>query len=212
MDDEKAKFLALFIKESEEIEGFPKDILYLKQEIAVGKKYGHVGALLFAEEMGEGQGVLSEENICYIQKLILIEEDQKADDEVRIHPAMIGVYRKVRVRFEGMFAPPPDEVPRLMAEFAEKLKRFGDFCNNPLSHEAKIRKIAELHLEFLRIHPFGGGNGRTARVLAYYMFRFHRIYPFVFTAADKFSTYHAAFNDKSGKAMKEYFLKRTLNR
>ncbi len=55
--------------------------------------------------------------------------------------------------------PPSGDVPQLMREFGDWLRRGSDEL--PLEHVAPLA-----HLEFVAIHPFNDGNGRTARALA----------------------------------------------
>ena len=53
--------------------------------------------------------------------------------------------------------PPPSEVPRMMAEFVE-------YLNKPIGISAVLQAgIAQF--QFVEVHPFLDGNGRTARVL-----------------------------------------------
>lgn len=83
------------------------------------------------------------------------------------NPADCGVYRNRyvvvanRITREIIFRPPPNEdVPKLVKELIEWLN----------SSEAKeldsVIEAGIAHYEFVRIHPFIDGNGRTARVLA----------------------------------------------
>ena len=71
-----------------------------------------------------------------------------------------GVYRNHPVH-AGTYVPPRtgDEVRRLMVQFVEWL-RYGP----PQGWAAPIRAIAA-HFYLVSIHPFGDGNGRTARGL-----------------------------------------------
>ncbi len=55
--------------------------------------------------------------------------------------------------------PPPGDVPELMREFGAWLKDGADRLPPALA-------AAVAHLEFVAIHPFNDGNGRTARALA----------------------------------------------
>lgn len=83
------------------------------------------------------------------------------------NPSDCGTYRKRyvvvenRLTGEVMFRPPKnEEVPRLMKNLIKWIN----------SEEAKeIDPVIEAgitHYEFVRVHPFVDGNGRTARVLA----------------------------------------------
>ncbi|MFB0509045.1 MAG: Fic family protein [bacterium] len=83
------------------------------------------------------------------------------------NPANCGIYRNRyvvvgnRLTGEVIFSPPSNEdVPRLMKDLIEWLNSSETQQFDPLI-EAGIA-----HYEFVRIHPFVDGNGRTARVLA----------------------------------------------
>ena len=75
-----------------------------------------------------------------------------------------GVYRSHAVQ-AGSYVPPRDgtRVERLMAEFVE-------WANTPpaLHWPAVVRAVAA-HFYFVSIHPFGDGNGRTARAVESYL-------------------------------------------
>jgi Fic family protein len=83
------------------------------------------------------------------------------------NPGHEGKYRELQVYVgntitgEVIFMPPsPEKVPELMGEFVEWLNSNGSSQLDPVL----IAGIA--HYEFVRIHPFVDGNGRTARALA----------------------------------------------
>ncbi len=87
--------------------------------------------------------------------------------EVLDDPRNEGRYRKVRVYVgnsvtgEVIFMPPPpSHVKGLMADLVEWLASDAAAAMNPVL----VAGIA--HYEFVRIHPFVDGNGRTARALA----------------------------------------------
>lgn len=83
------------------------------------------------------------------------------------YPEHEGKYRELQVyvgsRITGeviFMPPPPEEVPELMGEFIEWL-------NSSASSQLSPVLVAGIsHYEFVRIHPFVDGNGRTARALA----------------------------------------------
>ncbi len=78
----------------------------------------------------------------------------------RIDDKEAGQYRTVQVIISGSeyILPTPDKVPNLMKKFTKKI---------PLMREQyhPIEFAAILHKEFVEIHPFIDGNGRTARLL-----------------------------------------------
>lgn len=71
-----------------------------------------------------------------------------------------GVYRSVEVRITGAgFRPPaPQEMFQQMRWFFADMPRQREKLN-------AIEWAAWTHAEFVRIHPFPDGNGRTARIL-----------------------------------------------
>jgi len=83
------------------------------------------------------------------------------------YPEHEGKYRELQVyvgsRITGeviFMPPPPEEVPELMGKFIEWL-------NSSASSQLSPVLVAGIsHYEFVRIHPFVDGNGRTARALA----------------------------------------------
>jgi Fic family protein len=58
----------------------------------------------------------------------------------------------------------PTEVPALMNEWLALLNRSLE--TQPLDESDALLVYSELHLSFVRIHPFADGNGRMARLIA----------------------------------------------
>jgi Fic family protein len=130
---------------------------------------GHNEALKKLEQVIHKDLRLTENVIKDFHKMILVEPFQ--DDLAEINP---GEYKKIanylyspqgeRIDFE-----PPEEVARLMNElvnwtnnhlFSEELSKKGQRKYN--FHSVLVACYA--HLRFIRIHPFGDGNGRMGRI------------------------------------------------
>lgn len=81
-----------------------------------------------------------------------------------------GVYRDGQVYIRGSKheCPPPERVPELMHDFYEKLAEKNRICGLPESNVDVIELACWTHLEFVSIHPFRDGNGRTSRLLMNY--------------------------------------------
>lgn len=77
-------------------------------------------------------------------------------------PGIGGIYREIAVYIRGAehVPPNPKKVREYMKFFIEDLKK-----NKSL---APLEKVAWIHAEFVKIHPFQDGNGRTARLLMNY--------------------------------------------
>lgn len=103
----------------------------------------------FLYELVEEDVELNESDIRQVHKLIV-------GDDPGLHP---GQYRNIGVVITGSDHKPPEpfEVPIKMMELVEWVKDNKDI--NPVILSA----IA--HHEFVKIHPFVDGNGRTARII-----------------------------------------------
>jgi len=110
----------------------------------------HRDAILFIEDLVANKEPISDWNIRNIHSLILKEIDNKN----------AGKYRAENVVISGAKHVPPKhyEITTLMQELVE------EYHNNWTDYHPVVRATL-LHGEFVKIHPFIDGNGRTARLL-----------------------------------------------
>ena len=110
----------------------------------------HRDAIVFVEDLVSNKEPLSEWNIRNIHSLVLKEIDNKN----------AGKYRVENVVISGAKHIPPKhyEIPDLMQKLIE------EYNNNWMDYHPVIRATL-LHGEFVKIHPFIDGNGRTSRLL-----------------------------------------------
>ena len=102
-----------------------------------------------------------------ITEKILLKLHKDVTRETLENPEYEGQYRKLQVyvgnRITGkvvFMPPPPENVQKLMSKFIE-------WVNSSESHQFDPVIVAGIsHYEFVRIHPFVDGNGRTSRGLA----------------------------------------------
>ena len=135
----------------------------------------HKEAILFLEELVNNNEQLSEWNIKNIHSIILKEID--SDNA--------GKYRNENVRISGAKHIPTEhiKVPEKMENLINNYKDWGNY--HPLI------KSALLHGEFVFIHPFIDGNGRTARLLMNFEAMKHGYLPIIIRKDARLKYYDA---------------------
>ena len=110
----------------------------------------HKDAILFMEDLAQKEERLSEYSIKQIHSLIL----KNIDDENK------GKYRKTNVIISGAEHKPPQSF-----EVQSKMQEFIKNYNENITKLHPIELASFVHIEFVKIHPFIDGNGRTSRLL-----------------------------------------------
>lgn len=110
----------------------------------------HKEAIFFIEELAKKEENLNENSIKQIHSLIL----KNIDDENK------GKYRTTNVIISGAEHKPPlsFEVASFMQDFIKEY-----YENKQKLHPVELASF--VHIEFVKIHPFIDGNGRTSRLL-----------------------------------------------
>lgn len=109
----------------------------------------HREAIYYVEELVKKNEALSEWQIKSIHQLIL----KNIDD------ANAGVYRKTNVIISGANHVPPDAL-HVQGEMQQLIRWY----QNEAMALHPVERAARLHVDFVKIHPFVDGNGRTARL------------------------------------------------
>ena len=73
-----------------------------------------------------------------------------------------GKWRTTQVVVGQLTPPDPTQVLQLMYQFIDNL---NFKINNSTTTQEHLEILIFAHYEFVRIHPFNNGNGRTARIL-----------------------------------------------
>jgi Fic family protein len=110
----------------------------------------HRDAILYVEDLVQQKKELSEWEIKNIHGLIL----------KNIDSAHAGLYRTVNVLISGAQHKPPEAM--LVPELMEKLVKW---YQAEASNLHPVERAARIHADFVKIHPFVDGNGRTSRLL-----------------------------------------------
>ena len=146
---------------SNAIEGNALRLLETKvvlEGIAVGGKklkdhfeaINHRDAIYYVKDIIKKEEPFSEWQIRNIHQLILKNID---DDNA-------GRYRQQNVLISGATNTPPD-----YTLLNDKMAHFVDWYNSESSQLHPIERAAKVHADFVGIHPFIDGNGRTSRLL-----------------------------------------------
>lgn len=107
----------------------------------------HYDAVQWMRELAAQTTPVGENIVCELHRRIV----------ARSQPEIAGIYSRFPRRIAGspVVFPNPAKIPQLMQEFGVWLKNAP---SNPAS-------VFDAHFRLTAIHPFGDGNGRTARLL-----------------------------------------------
>jgi len=145
-----------------------RDILEGKAKIENSKKYlqqeveniiqacNQIGRNIKAPKYNS----ISEDLLCELNRTVL--RDMPVEKEIKP-----GVYRSHRAGVGGYHAPEASDVPALMEAFCNWLKNLNIETEHLDKVIAGTIKAIATHLYIALIHPFGDGNGRTARLMEF---------------------------------------------
>jgi len=148
----------------------------------------HKDAIDYVEAVNAGDEAFSERLIKAIHQLVLKNIDNPN----------AGVYRKENVLIAGAEHRPPDflHIPEQMVELVQS---YHAFDGHPLE------RAARLHVDFVKIHPFVDGNGRTARLLMNFDLMKAGFLPVIFQAADRLAYYEALDKAHTQNDYRDFF-------
>ena len=143
-----------------------------------------------------------------------LEEGAALDEELikDIHQVVMenildgGLYRSYNVRITGAGFTPPD-----WTEVRNNMKWFIADFEAKKSDLDSIELAAFVHAEFVRIHPFQDGNGRTARLLLNFMLMKAGYQPVIIEAKDR-PVYYESLNDYAVTGNLENFYNLVLDK
>lgn len=114
---------------------------------------------------------------AYVQKCVADKKPLDENTVKDIHALLMdniiigGVYRNVEVRISGASHKPPAP-----SEMYRQVKSF--FSDLAYKYENNAIELAAwTHAEFVRIHPFTDGNGRTSRMIMNYQLMLNGFFP-----------------------------------
>lgn len=124
---------------------------------------GHDQVVREVLKMGKGELRLSEKRIKEVHKAIVQpeEEEQRAQlGEWKTHSNEVIGYKGEKIAFAA-----PLDVPDLMHKLLDRTNAALDkIANQKPDAPHPVILAADFHIDYLTIHPFFDGNGRTARI------------------------------------------------
>lgn len=113
-----------------------------------------------------------------------------------------GDFRLEQVYVDKKYFPDSKKVPMLIDKFCSTINEKIDNLNN----EEIIKLAADSHYNFINIHPFGDGNGRTGRMLMNYIQLYHN-QPLIKIFTEDRVAYINALNDTEAEENLDIFRK-----
>ena len=136
----------------------------------------HKEAILYIEELVKSSELLSEHDIKSVHALILKNIDANN----------AGSYRNINVLISGAQHKPP-----LSIDVPSKMQEFISWYEKEHKNLHPIELAARVHVDFVGIHPFIDGNGRTSRLLMNLELIKHGYPPAVIKVEDRLEYYKA---------------------
>lgn len=124
---------------------------------------GHDKIVLDVLKMSKGEIRLSEKRIKEIHTVIMYEEN--ADNKPLIGNWKIQANEIINYQKEKFGFISPSEVPDKIHELLNKINAYLDKFLKGDAKQHPLEVISQFHIDYLTIHPFYDGNGRTARIL-----------------------------------------------
>jgi Fic family protein len=109
-----------------------------------------------------GSALIQPDTICRWNKMI-------GKDLGPLYDGVPGRWRTDRRHVGKYLAPPAEHVKELVKKLCMWLKSEFRFGERPVSAISAIQQAISAHVYFEWIHPFADGNGRTGRLLEFYV-------------------------------------------
>ncbi len=129
----------------------------------------HFDAFLFIREQAKKRRKLSLEFIQEIGALVMKGTGGESNTMAGSFDTAKGDLRLAQVYVDKKYFPNYQKVPDLLEQLIDSVNSKLD----KLDGTDVLKLSADVHYNFVNIHPFGDGNGRTGRLLMNYIQRYH---------------------------------------
>lgn len=143
----------------------------------------------------------------FFEKDFILTEDFLFDLHERlltgIEKENLWIYRNIQVFITGS----EDKLPS-SKEVIKLMNNFIEYCNRGTDNP--IEKIAKIHFDFVKIHPFIDWNGRLARLLMNLYLIKYWFLPIIFPVVTRLEYIKSLWKDKTQEDFYKYFLWQTF--
>ena len=154
----------------------------------------HYNAFLMLKEAAKEKRKLSIDFIKEISSIVMKSTGSKVSTISGDFDTSKGDLRLAQVYVDVKYFPDFSKVPKLLQQLVDNV---NDRIDSTQGDEI-IKLSADLHYNFVNIHPFGDGNGRTARLLMNYIQLYHKE-PLIKIFTDDRAAYIDALNETENK-------------
>jgi Fic family protein len=128
--------------------------------------HDHYKAILFVMELAQNKTPLTPKIIQQIGEKVTYGTGGFVNSLMGTYDISKGEFRLGSVRAGTRSFPDYKEVPKLVDDLC---KQVNEAIRETKTFEQKCELAYKIHFDFVSIHPFGDGNGRTSRLLMNYI-------------------------------------------
>lgn len=154
----------------------------------------HYEAFMFVKQQASTKQKISVELVQQINALVMKNTGAMINTVLGSFDSSKGDFRLVQVFVDRKYFPDFKKVPLLTQKLIDSVNQKIDHVQN----EDILKLAADVHYEFVDIHPFADGNGRTARLLMNYIMLYHDEPPVKIFSEDR-AAYIDALNETENK-------------
>ncbi len=154
----------------------------------------HFAAFQFIQQQAKLKRKLSAEFIKEIGAMLMQNTGSIVNTVLGTFDISKGDFRLAQVYVDKKYFPDYSKVPDL----TDKLCKLINDKIDDVKNEDILKLAADLHYNFVNIHPFGDGNGRTSRLLMNYVQIYHN-QPFIKIFTEDRAEYIDCLNETEEK-------------